>query len=289
VFSSYWFAQDQKQELNALARAIQRLDSQGASEEISNVFRLALSRTIITKSGGATLAADVSHSRPHKVKFENDYDVIGNFNRFAISITNTVNAYQISYPAQVKKDDARLLTTIEDSSIDAIITSPPYLNAIDYIRGHRLSLIWLGHRLPDLRKLRSDNVGTERSLPETVTPFLSKEEVASYFPMLTSLPQRKLAMSIRYITDLASMCSQFSRVLKKGSSLHVVIGNSMISGVFVPNSRIFSFCAIKHGFSLTDSCERIIPENKRYLPINQESNALQNRMRTEVVMSFVRS
>ena len=50
----------------------------------------------------------------------------------------------------------------DDESIDMVITSPPYLNAIDYLRGHRLSLVWLGHQLSGLRMIRSGSVGAER-------------------------------------------------------------------------------------------------------------------------------
>src|SRR3712207_7608036 len=44
----------------------------------------------------------------------------------------------------------------------AAITSPPYLNAIDYLRGHRLSLVWLGYRIGDLRLTRAVSIGAER-------------------------------------------------------------------------------------------------------------------------------
>jgi hypothetical protein len=30
------------------------------------------------------------------------------------------------------------------------------------MRGHRLSLVWLGYRLADLRRIRSDSIGAER-------------------------------------------------------------------------------------------------------------------------------
>ena len=52
----------------------------GEQIELPNHIRdclwLALSRIIVTKHVGATLAWDVSHSRPHKVRTENDFDVL---------------------------------------------------------------------------------------------------------------------------------------------------------------------------------------------------------------------
>ncbi len=47
-----------------------------------------------------------------------------------------------------------------------IITSPPYLNAIDYLRGHKLSLVWMGQSIARVRNIRSTNIGTEKSLSD---------------------------------------------------------------------------------------------------------------------------
>src|SRR5437764_985997 len=58
--------------------------------------------------------------------------------------------------------DARALEDIGDGTVDVVLSSPPYLNAIDYMRGHRMSLVWLGHRVGELRAIRADSVGSER-------------------------------------------------------------------------------------------------------------------------------
>jgi len=50
-----------------------------------------------------------------------------------------------------------------------VLTSPPYLNAIDYLRGHRLALVWLGHELGPLKEIRANSVGAERAIPATDT------------------------------------------------------------------------------------------------------------------------
>ena len=40
------------------------------------------------------------------------------------------------------------------------MTSPPYLNAIDYMRTSKFSLVFLGSRLNELRAIRSAAIGT---------------------------------------------------------------------------------------------------------------------------------
>ncbi len=42
------------------------------------------------------------------------------------------------------------------------MTSPPYANAIDYVRANKFSLVWMGNPLKDLAVLRTGYLGTER-------------------------------------------------------------------------------------------------------------------------------
>jgi DNA modification methylase len=286
-FTDFWFAPQQRHQLNALAKGILKAELGGVSNRYLNLLRLALSRTIITKDKGASLGADVSHSRPHRVRISNDYDVLKNFEKFVCSIHATVNNSELTSRAKVRLDDVRKLTSIGPSSIDTIITSPPYLNALDYVRGHKLSLIWLGRTIPELRSLRGGNVGSEAALPRDSKTETSWDTVIKNFPNLSNLTTRQQLMTHRYVEDLCRMCRQFKRVLKKNSKLHVVIGNSTLGNVYVPNSDLFEFCSRKYGFDLKDQKEREIPENRRYLPISGAISSLSKRMRKEVIQSFV--
>lgn len=46
--------------------------------------------------------------------------------------------------ARVFEDDATVLKNIEDASVDAVITSPPYVATYDYLAHHELRMRWLG-------------------------------------------------------------------------------------------------------------------------------------------------
>ena len=75
-YIDFWFLHGQRQQLRALIAASRQL--RGQRRDLVN---LALSRTIVTKSKGASVAADTSHSRPHRVRTENDFDVFLGFTR----------------------------------------------------------------------------------------------------------------------------------------------------------------------------------------------------------------
>ena len=139
LFVDYWFAEQQRDALRRLSRAISDRGSarRGPAHRAAvDVLRIALSRTIITKDQGASLARDVSHSRPHKVADSSEFDVVAAFGRSVDRVRGLLAATPPRPGATVQRGDARTMGTLENRSVDVVLTSPPYLNAIDYMRGH---------------------------------------------------------------------------------------------------------------------------------------------------------
>ena len=60
--------------------------------------------------------------------------------------------------------DARNLVGIKENSVTLAVTSPPYLNAVDYPRTHQLEMYWLGLATGSLQPLKREHVGTEAVL-----------------------------------------------------------------------------------------------------------------------------
>ena len=127
-FTEYWFAPAQRDSLRRLAYVLTRRP-ETRSNRVNDIFWLALSRTIITKIVGASLAWDVSHSRPHKVRQTNDFDVYRGFLRAVETITKTLALEKLPRCGRIHKGDGRRLKQIRSRSIDAIFSSPPYLNS----------------------------------------------------------------------------------------------------------------------------------------------------------------
>jgi SAM-dependent methyltransferase len=288
AFVDFWFSEPQKSELRRIAFVLSRLGAEAMSPDeclALDLLRVAFSRLIITKDKGASLARDVSHSRPHKVAKTNDFAVRPMFER---SI-NTVRKRLADAPppggAAVGLGDARSLGGLADASIDAVLTSPPYLNAIDYMRGHRLALVWLGHRLADLRAIRSNSMGSERS-PDSVETGTQLAAIRAAMGELTALPTRFARIVDRYVQDIRRMISEITRVLKVDGRATLVVGNSCLRGVFIRNSGAVALAARFAGLALISESERSLPTQNRYLPMTSEP--LGKRMRTETILSFAR-
>ena len=278
-FISYWFAPRQEAELARLATALRRRE-----EPIRNVLAVALSRIIISKEMMASLARDTSHSRPHKVADSNDFDVHVGFLRSARQVAARLDPGRIKGRADIRRADARSLDDVEDASVDLALTSPPYLNAIDYLRGHRLALVWLGYGVGALRAVRADSVGTERALPETEAP-----DVARFVRDAedSTLASRHRGWVRRYAFDMTAVLRQLRRVVKRSGRVVLVLGNSFLRGATIDNASLVESLARGIGFETRSRQEREIPARRRYLPPpGAGRSALDSRMRTETVLTL---
>ncbi len=284
-FIRYWFDDYARQQLIVLSAAIDRVQD----DYVRDVLWCGFSRLIITKSAGASLAMDLSHSRPHR-RFSRA--PVKPFNRFLSSLATVVancpqqGADDLGPVARVEYGDARKLR-IADGSIDLVLTSPPYLNAIDYMRCSKFSLVWMGHNIGDLRKIRGESVGAEASLAEA----LNAKWVGSVIKQLDlkpALSNRDYAVLARYVWDMSNALAEVSRVLRGGGRAVYVVGDSTIRGTFISNSSIVQAVAEKHGMKLHSRQSRDLPANRRYLPPPKSPNfanaSLDGRMRREVVL-----
>jgi tRNA G10 N-methylase Trm11 len=278
----FWFCRRQ-------IRSLRRLSFVLASKSgaLANAMKIALSRIIITKERGASVARDTSHSRPHRVFFENDYDVYEGFLQSARRLAARLAPEKILGSVDVKRGDARHLTYLSPRSVDVIITSPPYLNAIDYLRGHRLSLVWLGYNLSQIRALRSHSIGAESSTA-TEIPTSTLDRLLDKAGAVEDLPGRELGMVRRYAEDVFGFMRELARVAKKGGRVLLVVGNSCLKGVPISNADINVTAAKLVGFETTSRSERALAVSHRYLPLPpaSRSGSLARRMHTETLLSF---
>ena len=279
-FVAYWFASRQRDEIARLATALRR-----SHEPTRGALSVALSRIIISKEMVASLARDTSHSRPHKVADSNEFDVHAGFLRSSRLVASRLDPDSIRGTADVREGDARLLDDLDDESFDLALTSPPYLNAIDYLRGHKFSLVWMGHGIGTLRETRAESVGAERGVadaeaPTDVSPFVAEREGST-------LASRHRGWVRRYASDMDSVLRQLRRVVKRTGRVVMVLGNSFIRGATVDNAGLVEALARDAGFRLDNRDVREIPARRRYLPPPGEGRtALDSRMRTETVLTF---
>lgn len=284
-FIDFWFDVDNRKELTALAASIGCVRDEG----IRNVLWCAFSRMIITKEAGVSLAMDVSHSRPHRV-FDvaphSAFDKFAKAVKYITKITPFKVGEEIDGAAVVSSEDARKMP-LGAGTIDLIITSPPYLNAIDYLRGHKLSLVWMGHNIAAIRMLRATNMGTE--VAAALKPAdVAVERVMEKMCSGNALDARHKGMLRRYVQDLETLLSECHRVLRSEGKGVFVCGDCTLRETFIANSMAVELLGIGLGFRVISTRRRALPESKRYLPppdCRSAGRALRKRIREEVVLT----
>lgn len=288
AFVRYWFDTTNRVQLAALSESISRLHR----TPLRNLMWCALSRLIITKRTGVSLAMDVSHSRPHRTY---ERAPIRAFDRFEHSVKRIVALAPFSgagnkYPTgSMELADARKLP-IGNCSVDVVVTSPPYLNAIDYIRGHKLSLVWMGYNLQKLRDVRTTNMGTER-VARRQAGDVATERIVHMMCPADDLPERHAGMLRGYVRDMRAVLSEVKRVLRSGGRAVLVIGNCNVREIFVQNSTCIEAISAELGMGVESVRSRPLPESRRYLPPPESigaGKALRKRIREEVILTLVK-
>ena len=281
-FVEFWFDDRARMQLTSLASAISRI----RNEKIRNAMWCAFSRLIITKKSGASLAMDLSHSRPHKVFKRAPVEPFCKFLSAVDHVADNCIYDTLYQPSKTRmyEGDARDIP-LENGSIDLVLTSPPYLNAIDYIRCSKFSLVWMGYSIDHMRNIRSTSIGTEsgkRSEDDCVKKIIAKMDLQ---PRLRA---RDEVILMRYIDDMRRVVSETARVLSDGGQAVYVIGENTIRGTFIQNSLIIKELARIVGLKCTNRHSRELPPNRRYLPppIHTKHDLLNGRMRHEVVLTL---
>ena len=165
------------------------------------------------------------------------------------------------YIVDVKEnDDARDITL--DKSVDLAITSPPYINACDYLRTHQLEMYWLGLIHDDvLANSKRRYIGTEavkaadyRSLKTFGNPVLDKllNDIFEEDP-------RKSFIVYQYFVDMRGNLEEVKRVLKPGGRYIIVVGNNVIRGHMIPTHQILMDIAQSLGYKIENYfCSEVI-------------------------------
>ncbi len=165
--------------------------------------------------------------------------------------------HPLSYFDHVQRTEAR--------SIDALITSPPYLNNYHYIRNTRPHLFWLGmtKEASNLKTMEQQNFGqfwqTVRSGPEiALEPPL--DHLAKQLEELRALHPEKGAYggagwanyAAAYFNDCQRFCALTLSRMRPGSTVVVVIGNNILQGMEFQTDRLFAEIAEREGFKVVE-------------------------------------
>ncbi|MDE0556659.1 MAG: DNA methyltransferase [Candidatus Poribacteria bacterium] len=140
---------------------------------------------------------------------------------------------------------------------DALITSPPYLQAQEYIRSTKMELFWLGHTEEEVRELSRLEIPYRKADRIVQTETLNKVR-----EMLTREDLRKRLDS--YFCHTVNALENAMNQLKPNAAACIFVGNPRIDGITVELWRILAEYFMERGFALEKVYEDRIQTRKLF-------------------------
>ncbi len=207
------------------------------------------------------MARDLAHSRPHLDKSKKPKKPLEQYNqRLKKSIKSLDELGRGTGSVSIQKGDARQLALANDS-VDLVVTSPPYANAIDYMRAHKFSLVWLGASVSDLSVLRSTYIGSEKVARSIYAPLPPRLETV--LGELTQKDAGKAGVLRKYFVEMQEAIREMYRVLKPNASAVIVIGSSTMRGMDVQTHACLADLSAAAGFDVVGVMPRQLNETKK--------------------------
>lgn len=250
--------------LNALKSIRHAIDELEVCDEATDLLEIALCRTLIARSSAAFNHQSMSFKAvdPNEGLFDIDEakDTLDTFAREAADIVASA-AYDLIGDAKIIPGDSRTAPP-ELEPCDLLLTSPPYVNRMSYIRELRPYMYWLRF-LEDAKdagtldwKAIGGTWGTATSnlnnwKPETETPVEAEmalicEAIAAdggkNGPLLSTYVHK-------YFHDMWLHFQAITAKVKVGGSVSYIIGNSTFYGHVVPAQEWYAAMLKELGYA----------------------------------------
>lgn len=270
-----------------LARLTRLRDALPAGETpVVEAVRLAFGRSLIPVSR-LHRSPCLGYGRSDEDAFRDPWE---EFQRSVSMIVADLRALQRSRSSwgprgTVERGDARVWG-LPPGSVDLAVTSPPYVNGMDYVNNYKLDLAWLGyaHSYSDLRRLRERMVACDNLGREAVRSHLGTSDVAD--PWLREILEeirdnvgrkssyrRNDAHGVvkRYFLDLRPVLATVFRALRQGGRFHLVVGDSLIAGTYIPGDLLTARLGAEVGFRIrsVDVARRRWSGQRRSFPLRE--------------------
>lgn len=232
-------------------------------------FELALSQTLHKAALHPIAVPYIVRSK----KQAHPGDAVGKFTNIVNKMLDDLETVKgIKRTAVVYHDDSRLKNdSIKDGSCDMCITSPPYLNNLDYGEVSKVHTHFFGYTNSwhDITEKVRKHLVTGSTTHYNDSDFkiedflesefalknesLVKELLPKYEALNNEAKKRKGKKSfnilmMEYFNDMYNVLKEMRRVLKLQSPAYLILGDSAPYGVFIPTTKYLGEIAKSAGF-----------------------------------------
>lgn len=253
---SAWYHPDTLNTLNRLLSAILKVDDAETKRCFLAIFSSLLKNTSSQKRHWGWVCDNVK-PKPVEVVFKdalatfinsvNDYVTITEQSHKLVQVHSENETREVTRSRHklVHGDCVANMRDLSGEYVDFIVTSPPYYGVADYIKSQRLSYLWF-----DKDELAPDQLG-----------FRDFNKLRAHESGARSNRTRKNSHEL-YMNFINSFFTECYRVLKTGSSMALVVGES---GARASTTNELIIAAESKGFNLSLRKERDIKSSRRRL------------------------
>ncbi len=246
----HWFDKNNIKKLSNIIANINTIDL--PNKRVRNFYLIAFA-SIIRRS---SFADDVS-PKPYvstKVK-KTPKD---SYKLFIKEVNKNLSAFQnkdlkSKKVARIIGTDARSKVSL-DKRIDHVITSPPYINAFDYVRVLRLENIWLDHfnddEILEHKKIQIGNEIISSAEYKIIPPKLNLKSLDNIIKKLYKVDKIRAYVVLNYFIDMEKTFNRIYECMKRGGYFCIVVGNCSIRGIDIDTQEYFELILKKIGFKL---------------------------------------
>ncbi|MDO5527165.1 MAG: DNA methyltransferase [Prevotella sp.] len=252
----YWFTPKQKAYIAFLYDCIRNID---ITDDIKDFFYVCISH--ILKNCSWWLQTSTKPQRDMKKNLPNPLSEFKKHCKKMILWNNDFykelkNKDFLDIGCEIRQEDARK-TSIPSGTVDAIITSPPYVTSYEYADIHQLTSYWMEY-MSDISDFRKMFIGTSFSGNKSLSIPDSKH--AQNIVDALYHKSKHIAYNVaQYFNDMQNVAIEMSRILSPNGYVCVVIGNTTIKDVEIKSAEVFYDFLIKSGLQKVNIIKREIP------------------------------
>lgn len=158
--------------------------------------------------------------------------------------------------------------------IDIAISSPPYINALDYTRCIKIESALCG-TIDNVvaNQLRQLQVGHERRRNQTINEAVNSV-FNPFYEMIFEKDQLRAQTSLAYFNDIFKNLQCVYNALKIGGEYHIIIGDNTIRDIEIPTHEIITDLSRAVGFENFGYYKYVIKDHRTSIPRDKKTSKI---------------
>ena len=288
----HWFRRYVVIDLARILEQIEQADIPGTHRAF---FRLVFASIVRKSSNADPVPVSGLEVTGHMKRIDAEGRVINPFELFSNAVEKGLRAAESYWLASTPttrvstfQADATDVKSKLRKRIDAVITSPPYHNAVDYYRRHKLEMFWLGFTQTQDERLDLLPKYIGRPTVRKSDPILERQNElghlsVQWYERFREVSAKRAEAFVHYMISMKDVFTQLAEVLPSGRPAVFVLGHSEWNGSRIPTSELFMEIA---GDSFSLKSKKWYPVKNRYMSYGRRNGA---NIDQEFVLIFSRT